>query len=232
MIIRIDIDAYYYDVTATMLNNVNEKVKVSLKVFFNWLRSNGLIKINPVKIKKYKKKLSYVANQDDIDKINANEKLTEQDKLLVFIAQSTGARISEIVTLCMCNITDTSISFVTHEVKGKEVLQTKNGIGRTIRVHKDVVDKIKSNYISNDNGYIFWNEKLSKRMTEKNFRYKFNKFANFSKFHSFRHRAISEWVQAGVDLVKISKVVGHHCPSYTLKQYSHLIYAIDPMPRI
>jgi integrase len=42
------------------------------------------------------------------------------------------------------------------------------------------------------------------------------------KFHSLRHYFASGLIAAGVDVVAVSKALGHHSPSVTLNTYSHL----------
>jgi integrase len=45
--------------------------------------------------------------------------------------------------------------------------------------------------------------------------------------HAFRHTYASALIDAGVDVVKISKRLGHGSPSFTLKTYAHLFKADD-----
>jgi integrase len=231
-ILTVDIDISMSTVTANMFVDAHRGLKVMLRTFFEWLKTYELILINPIKVQKYSYKLPYIATKSDIKNINKNNNLTEQDKLLIYIAQHTGARISEIVTLRVNNLTDKTISFVTHEVGGIEKLQTKSGVGRTIRVNPKIINKIKSLYIPNENTYVFWNPRLKKRITERAFRQRFKRKINFTSFHSLRHRVASEWIQGKVDLTRISKAMGHHSIAYTLQTYAHLIHANDEMPMV
>ena len=230
-LLSINLNCKLFDITSSHFHDVSDSMKVCLKAFFEWFKYHELIKINPVKVRKSVKKLPYIAKQDDIAKINANSKLSDQDKLLIFVAQHTGARISEIVTLKMTDITDRTISFISHEVRGVEKLQTKSGVGRTIRVHPSIIEKIKSCYVPNKNTYVFWNSRRNKRITENAFRMRFSK-VGFTKFHSLRHRAASEWIVKGVNTMTLSKSLGHHSISYTYKKYAHLIHTQDELPII
>ena len=232
LMLNVNIDIKLQYVTPALFENTSAGVRRSFKTFFQWLIDYKLININPIKIKKYTYKLPYVANRDDIKQINNNPDLTDQDKLLIYIAQHTGARISEIVTLRINNMTDKTITFITHEVKGVEKLQTKSGIGRTIRVNAAIIKKIKSLYTPNPNTYVFWNLKRKKRITVSAFRQKFKRKSHLTCFHSLRHRVASEWIQEGVDLTRISKALGHHSITYTFKKYAHLIYANYEMPMV
>ena len=217
-----------YNVNAVMLNHFERPTKVALKTFFNWLIEHQVISINPIKIEKYSKSLPYFASEDDYIRIINCKEVSELDKLAVYLAKQTGARISEIVTLRIENITDNTISFVSHESKGVEKRGTKTNIGRTIRVNKKVTDEIKKHYIPNKNQWIFWDGK--KRRTSDAIRQKTSKYCNFGKFHGFRHAAIGKWVDKGVDVYKVSKAAGHSSVEYTFKAYGHVINNNEELP--
>jgi len=42
-------------------------------------------------------------------------------------------------------------------------------------------------------------------------------------FHSLRHTAASMWIQAGVDLLIVSRRLGHGSASFTMDVYGHLL---------
>ena len=46
-------------------------------------------------------------------------------------------------------------------------------------------------------------------------------------FHAFRHTHASHLINAGIDVVKISRRLGHANPAITLKVYAHLFHARD-----
>jgi integrase len=41
-------------------------------------------------------------------------------------------------------------------------------------------------------------------------------------FHALRHTYASKLIKSGVDVVTISRRLGHHSPSFTLRVYAHL----------
>jgi integrase len=47
------------------------------------------------------------------------------------------------------------------------------------------------------------------------------------KFHALRHTHASALIAAGVDIVTISRRLGHSSPAVTLRVYSHLFDATD-----
>ena len=229
-LLKLGIDCKLCECTAATFANVAQGKKTDLRSFFNCMLEYDIIKINPIKVKKYRRKLPYVAKKEDLEKLSSVN-MFKEDKLLIDIANATGARIGEIVTLSMTHITDKTISFVSHEVNGIEVYQTKSGLGRTIRVQESLIEKIKANYINNDKEYVFWNDKLKRRITVNAFRKRFEKYG-FTKFHSLRHRAASSWIDKNVSPLALSKAMGHHSVEYTFYKYGHLINAQDQMPTL
>lgn len=47
-------------------------------------------------------------------------------------------------------------------------------------------------------------------------------------FHTLRHTAASRWLQEGVNIAKVSVLLGHSDPSFTLRRYIHVIPADLP----
>ena len=224
------VDVRLYNVNASMLNQFERPTKVALKTFFNWLIENQIIAINPVKTEKYIRKLPYVATSEDFERLNKNDELYDLDKLAIFIARQTGARISEVLTLKIGNITSNTITFCTHDTSKGEATGTKYGVGRTIRLNQAVIKKIRDEYIKNKQGWLFWDQKRSKRIKIGALRTRFFKKCGFGKFHSFRHAAVSEWTSKGIDVYKVSRAVGHSSVEYTVKNYGHILNAQQEMP--
>ena len=42
-------------------------------------------------------------------------------------------------------------------------------------------------------------------------------------FHSLRHTAASQWIKAGVDLLTVSRRLGHGSAAFTMDVYGHLL---------
>ena len=49
-----------------------------------------------------------------------------------------------------------------------------------------------------------------------------SEISNFT-FHDLRHTAVSQMIGLGINILTISKLVGHANPSFTLNVYSHLL---------
>jgi integrase len=47
--------------------------------------------------------------------------------------------------------------------------------------------------------------------------------AEWAGFHAFRHTFASMHIEAGTNIVRLSRLLGHHAPSFTLDTYAHLL---------
>jgi integrase len=47
--------------------------------------------------------------------------------------------------------------------------------------------------------------------------------ASWAGFHAFRHCFASMHIEAGTNVVQLSRLLGHHSPSFTLNVYAHLL---------
>ncbi|MGA0069146.1 MAG: tyrosine-type recombinase/integrase [Miltoncostaeaceae bacterium] len=47
-------------------------------------------------------------------------------------------------------------------------------------------------------------------------------------FHPLRHTAASRWLQEGVNIAKVSVLLGHSDPPFTRRRYIHVIPADPP----
>lgn len=53
--------------------------------------------------------------------------------------------------------------------------------------------------------------------------------ASWAAFHSFRHTYASLHLEKGTNIVRLSRMLGHHDPAFTLRRYAHLIPGDDPI---
>lgn len=53
--------------------------------------------------------------------------------------------------------------------------------------------------------------------------------ASWAGFHSLRHTYASLHLEKGTNVVRLSRMLGHHDPSFTLRRYAHLIPGDDPI---
>lgn len=140
---------------------------------------------------------------------------------LVKAALFTGARSSELTRLRASNInTDTALIYITAEAK--------SGKGRYVPLHDDALDFFKGLvagkrgddlvFIKQDGAEWGKNHhvRLLQAACEK------AKVEPAISFHELRHTFASMLAQAGVDLLTISKLLGHADTRITSRHYAHL----------
>jgi integrase len=141
---------------------------------------------------------------------------------LVLFAANTGMRRGEILSL-----TWNGVDFARRTVT---VFKSKNGERRTIPVNQTVLEILTKRYKQRDGGRpssdapVFCSE-ADTALDGSNLRRAFNsaleaaKIQNFH-FHDLRHTFATRLVQAGVDLYKVQRLLGHKSPSMT-QRYAH-----------
>ncbi len=131
---------------------------------------------------------------------------------------NTGLRKDELLSLEWSRV----------DSKRKTILikKTKNGKPKTLPLNRIAVDVLeqRSKVKSIKNDFVFFNRN-GKKIDPCNLRTSFNivlrkvKILNF-KFHDLRHTFATRLVQRGIDLYKISKLLGHHDIKMT-QRYAH-----------
>jgi integrase len=137
---------------------------------------------------------------------------------IVVFAVNTGLRMGEILALTWGAV-DLSRRTLT-------VLRSKNGERRTIPLNRTVLEllshRMKVRLSSTE--LVFWSEAGTKR-DGPNLRRAFRLIVKKSRlddfhFHDLRHTFATRMVQAGVDLYKVQRLLGHKSPQMT-QRYAH-----------
>lgn len=141
---------------------------------------------------------------------------------LVIFAANTGMRRGEILSL-----TWNGVDFARRTVT---VFRSKNGERRTVPVNQTVLEILTKRYEERDGGRpardsLVFRSEADTPLDGSNLRRAFNsaleaaKIENFH-FHDLRHTFATRLVQAGVDLYKVQRLLGHKSPSMT-QRYAH-----------
>jgi integrase len=137
---------------------------------------------------------------------------------IVVFAVNTGLRMGEILALTwgavdLCRRTLT-------------VLRSKNGERRTIPLNRTVVELLsnREKLRPASTELVFWS-KVGTRLDGPNLRRAFRLIVKKSRlddfhFHDLRHTFATRMVQAGVDLYKVQRLLGHKSPQMT-QRYAH-----------
>jgi integrase len=137
---------------------------------------------------------------------------------LILFALHTGMRQGEILDLTWAGV-DVFRKTVT-------VLKSKNGERRTIPLNQTVLDLLKEKYASRhpETDWVF-HSAAHTRLDPRNVTRRLHralakaKITDF-RFHDLRHTCATRMVQAGVDLYKVQRLLGHKSPVMT-QRYAH-----------
>lgn len=140
---------------------------------------------------------------------------------LVMAALLTGARYSELTRLKASNVnTDTALIYITAEAK--------SGKGRHVPLHDDALDYFKG-LVAGKRGDDLVLTKQDGNEWGKNHHVRLLQAACENAkvepaigFHELRHTYASTLAQLGVDLLTISKLIGHADTRITSRHYAHL----------
>lgn len=228
----------------------NSKTTVARKLstirsFFSYLYSEGIIKINPartVSSPKIKRKLPNFLTVDDAFKLvesPSEDKFTiQRDKAILELLYSGGIRVSE---LCNLNLDDIDLKSGLIKVKGKgkkerivpigqkakEALKKYLAIRHLLRIKKKLQAEESPLFINN----------RGKRISDRQVRRIVKKYASLVGIqdkigpHTLRHTFASHLLMEGADLRVIQELLGHSSLSttqiYTNIDLKHLIEVYD-----
>lgn len=197
------------------------KIIATVKSFFNYLEEEDSIVKNPtrkIKIPKKKNKIPTVMSKYEVDLIIRSvdfapcrcRKNNTRDKLILSLLYYTGIRRSELLNLDWTNI-NLSMSTLT-------IRSGKGGKDRLIPLHKAVtglLDKYLDERLPLKTNALIIGEQ-GRRMCLGSFRNLLDMYLALSGLkkkgysaHSFRHSFATHLVEAGVDLFKVQRLMGH-----------------------
>jgi site-specific recombinase XerD len=212
---------YYAKEKRGLCQSSISKIIATVKSFFNYLEEEEIIIKNPTrKIRVPKKicRIPSVMSKYEVDLIIRSvdfaplrcRKNKIRDKLVLSLLYYTGIRKSELLNL---NWTDINLS--------KNTLIVRNGKGgkdRLIPIHKKVIellDKYLDERLPLKTDALIIGEQ-GKRLCKGSFVYLLKMYLTLSGLkkkgytaHSFRHSFATHLVEAGVDLFKVQRLMGH-----------------------
>lgn len=137
---------------------------------------------------------------------------------VVLFALDTGMRMGEITAL-----TWAGVDFFRRTVT---VFRSKNGERRTIPINKTVLALLEHKHSKRDkNAELVFTSQAGTALDGANIRralasaLKISRIQDFH-FHDLRHTCATQMVQAGVDLYKVQRILGHKSPIMT-QRYAH-----------
>lgn len=207
----------------------------TLRSFFSYLYSEGVIKVNPARVitsVKTKRILPKFLTIDDafklIDTVKEDKFTEQRDKAILELFYSSGIRVSE---LCGLNIDDIDLKEGLIKVRGKGKKERIVPIGQKA---KEALKKymavrhircIKKNFIAEESP-LFINNR-GKRISDRHVRRIVEKYAKaigiIEKIgpHTLRHSFATHLLMEGADLRVIQELLGHASLS-TTQIYTHV----------
>lgn len=204
-----------------------------LNMFFNWLINNGYYTgLNPVsKIKKPKivQKLPVYISELELQKIlQITSKLDNVDirdlvRDITLFAFYTGLRLGEITSLNW-----RQIDFQNGTIKlDNQTTKTKSGKIRVVPISNKILPMLKVRYTNQTTTMVFEHNYSTKNINDlisKSFKKCVKKIPKLNQsihFHSLRHSFASNLVLKNVNILTVSKLLGHSKIATTLV-YSHI----------
>ena len=154
---------------------------------------------------------------------------------------AAGLRYSEVAGLTVDDLKNNTLRInKAWDFKGKKLGPTKNGLNRTIRIEPAVFKELRAYAIKKkemnlkqgiSNDLLFTTiEGLPPSHTAMNKTLRRAcKRADVKKVtsHALRHTHVSLLIYHGMDIVSISKRIGHSSPTTTIEKYSHIINELE-----
>lgn len=198
--------------TLTEEATINREIAL-LKTIFNKAVEWGKIEINRIlNVKKFKEKQRDMKILKDEEAIRLINSALPHLKPILIIALNTGMRRGEILSLKWENVDFKN---------GLIFVKDSKSADREVPMNYLVYETIKEMPQTPD--FIFYNPKTNSHI--KDVKNSFRAARNNAKikglrFHDLRHTAATRMIQAGVDLVTVSRILGHSSIQMTMR-YVH-----------
>lgn len=203
-----------------------------IKLFFNYLFENKIIKKDPsAQIKQPKKEqylpifLNIKETQNLLDVIDEQSIFGKRDKAMIELMYSCGLRVSELININCDNI---NLANECITILGKGNKERILPIGEIATYYLNKYEKDSRQLMLKNgqcNSYFLSNR--GKAMSRQNFFYIIKNYANIARInkkispHSLRHSFATHLIQKGADLRSVQIMLGHSDISST-QIYTHI----------
>ncbi|MBG9654087.1 tyrosine-type recombinase/integrase [Cytobacillus firmus] len=212
------------------VSTINKKIN-SLKVYNDFLRTEGVVEESFIQLKRDRIKIA-IGSEDTVDALSEEQvekllffvenrnKVTTRNKLIVYLLLYTGVRVSELVGIQLADI-----DFLTSHLK----IVGKSGKRREIGLRQDVLQLVRqymkeerSESVFHHSDYLLVSQRAEKmhRDAVSDWLAKISKELGFKLHpHLFRHTFCTRLLKKGVDLTTVSRLAGHSTVNMTAKFY-------------
>lgn len=212
-------------------NTISRKLS-AIKSFYNYFKSEGIIKQSPVSNISYPKKaltlpkfLQYSELETLFSVPDINDPYGQRDRLILELLYATGLRVSELVNI---KLEDIDLSSQEIRVLGKGSVERIVYFGEYAKdimelYIRDGREKLLKGRVSE---YLFINNKFNK-LTDRGVRFILDKILEKTSIkvkispHSLRHTFATHLLNEGADLKVVQELLGHKNLS-TTSIYTHV----------
>jgi integrase/recombinase XerD len=202
--------------TSTILRKIS-----SIKGFYEWLQSRGILRENPLALldlPKRRKTLPKVLSVSEISRLLSHDSLSLQDKLIIEMLYACGLRVSELTGL-MVNAIDVAGGYIRVLGKGgKERLIPLGDVSMMVVKHylsTTGLQGIDPLLVRLDGSRSLLKESLNRREVWQRVRNLRDILGRDVSPHTFRHSFATHLLENGADLRVVQELLGHHDISTT-----------------
>lgn len=195
-----------------------------------WVRSayfllleKKLISFNPVKkaVKRKRKPITIPSKATVRQLLNS---APQRERIACWLG-ICGLRIGEVLAVTYADVSEDWIHIRRHVVDGVICDGLKRGVERRVRMPRELFDLLDKALIGTTHPLIanqFTGGPLSTCYGTQGALYKSLQAFDIRCFHHLRHFAVSRLAEKGVDIMKISRLIGHSSIRITIDVYGHL----------
>ena len=205
------------------------RVLSSVRCLYHYLALNNYVEINPtsgIKLEKNNKKLPEILENKEVDLLLNQPKYTDlkgyRDKAMLEILYATGIRVSELISLNICDINMELAILKCHNNEKERIIPI---YPVAIFAVSEYINKAKSLMIINDALFVNLNgQRLTRQGFWKIIKY-YSQQAGIKKSitpHTLRHSFAAHLLENGADLKSIQEMLGHADISST-QVYTRLV---------
>lgn len=199
-----------------------------LRSAFHQLRQRELFPFNPVPKRRPKRRQPLeIPSKATVKKMQTEPPARE--RVAIWLGAICGLRICEVLALDGCDITRDNIQINKHMVRGGVIVPgMKRGEQRQVRTPKELYQLIDHHFpgVLGTRRPLFTSHYTGARIglgysNQGELKRTLNQYG-IRRFHHLRHFAVSRLAARGIDIIRVSKMIGHSDPSITMDVYGHL----------
>ena len=191
----------------------------SLKSFYNYLMSKGLVEGNPavhIEMDKQSRKLPEILTSREVelflDQADGNDVKGIRDKAMLELLYATGIRVTELIDL---DLSDVNLSAGVIRCRGKDKERLIPMYSVAIKAISEYLERVRPNMIADPDEQAFFVNISGTRMSRQGF-WKivksYQQKAGIEKEitpHTLRHSFAAHLLENGADLRSIQEMLGH-----------------------